>query len=126
MIVRYSDNSGLLIEASGNEFTLLARTVAGDRTDIFCETDNIRPFPYERSLLRVSTKIEPDTLVNLHVAENAELLVSGSKENLIQLADEIDDFATNAHLGKDLHIEYYQGHLYLASDAISLVIERVE
>jgi len=125
MIAKYSDNTGLSIEASTDEFIFLAKNIVENSAFISCELDEIDPFPYQKLLSRIMIKIEPGKLANLQVIENMNLLISGSKENLIQLASEIDTFAKNKQLGNHLHIEYYDEHFYLASDAVPLVIERL-
>jgi hypothetical protein len=49
-------------------------------------------------------------------------MIKGDPESLGILADNIDDFASEADSGTHLHVEYYPGHYYLAEGSESLVI----
>lgn len=83
--------------------------------------ENREPSPYSRSLAELEFQETPDSVIRIWV-DGSSLKIFGGRAVLDLLADNIEDFASNADVPNHLHVEYFPGHPYLASDAESLVI----
>jgi hypothetical protein len=122
----YSDSpiEELAISAGRDELVSLAEKLLRGESPIDCEGGALDPSPYRMLLRRILVSIEPGALVDLQVNEGGDLLISGSRENLSQFANEVSAFADDERLADHMHVEHYDGHFYLSPDAVPLVISR--
>ena len=127
-VIRYSPSTReaeiVLDRAAARDLAdLVARgqgELAGDHT--------ADPKPYERLLDAVRiTPAEPGTEGKVILALDTEaraLTITGAPQHLAVLADVVRDMATDPDLRPDthVHIEYFDGHYYLAESDVSLVL----
>ncbi|WP_202609546.1 SUKH-3 domain-containing protein [Herbidospora solisilvae] len=83
--------------------------------------ENREPSPYSRSLSELQFQETPGSVIRILV-DGSSLKIFGGRAALDLLADDIEDFASNADASDHLHVEYFPGHHYLVSGSDSLVI----
>jgi hypothetical protein len=111
--------------ATGRDLAdLIARgegEMAGDQT-----TD---PAPYPQLLdeVRIAPAPSgPDGKVVLGISDDGKALtITGAREHLAVLADVVRDLADDPDLRPitHVHVDYYEGHYYLAESQVSLVLQ---
>jgi hypothetical protein len=129
MLTVLCDKSSAEVEGSSEDLRDLSRSIkacrgsCSIRLSVPAQLDE-RGLRYLRNLV---IKVESDSLKISEV--NEDLHVTGSKEKLDLLADNInwlfESQADGASRGRDhLHIEFYPGHFFLSEDALPLVVVR--
>jgi|GEM_PF-1840242 len=85
---------------------------------------NISPKPYDLFLTNVQI-LDTDNAVVVN-REGSSLIISGSADNLSMLANSIFQLVDRDNVPGNIqphsHIEYYEGHFYLDSTALPLVV----
>jgi hypothetical protein len=120
--VRFSASSGEVdIEGDTESLASFANSLAEGAAEILL-ADDFDPAPYQK-LTAIRVVENPSGKVRLLLDSDAEVLeISGSQEYLNILIGNVVDFAREASPGTHQHIEYYDGHFYLAESTASLVI----
>ena len=82
------------------------------------------PKPYDRLLRAVRIVATPSGKVVLSVdPEERVLRAAGAREHLAVLAGVVRDLAEHPDPDTHLHVEYFDGHYYLAESEVSLVLQ---
>ncbi|WP_369188712.1 hypothetical protein [Streptomyces sp. R08] len=123
--VLYSGETGEL-ELSGTRQGLLAfgqllRGKAGS-CDLW---EDRRPVPYERSLSEIAFQEDPERATVSIVTEAQILRILGAREALDLLADNIEDFASEADASDHCHVDS-PTYDYIAPESDPLVIAFVK
>lgn len=82
----------------------------------------IDPKPYDRSLDAVRIATGPGKVVLGLDAEGRVLTITGALEHLAVLADVVRDVPLDTDPTAHVHVEYFDGHYYLAESGVSLVL----
>ncbi|MGW6598288.1 Imm32 family immunity protein [Streptomyces sp. NPDC055036] len=110
------------LELSGTRRELLAfgqllRGKAGS-----CDlSENRHPLPYERSLSEIAFREDPERDTPSIVTEDRILRIQGGREALNLLANNIEDFASEADTNDHCHVDS-PTYDYIAPESDSLVI----
>ncbi|MFJ4811726.1 Imm32 family immunity protein [Streptomyces longwoodensis] len=80
------------------------------------------PFPYSRSLARMSVRRASGKIMISSSVDSECLDVQGGEEAFALLADNIEGFASEADGDDHLHVDYYPDHDYLAEGSGSVVV----
>lgn len=122
MIVLYSGKTGEVdIRATAAEFGQLSTKLLEDGASVACETDGITPDPYPQLLESVLVKISPGQPVELRAVEG-RLVVSGDREKLSVLAENVANFGRDCLAGQHMHLEYYEGDDLFAESSFPTVL----
>lgn len=123
MILLYSDTTRELeLRASGQELYQLSKALEGDGTTMECETAGVTVSPYSKLLRHISVAVAHDQDVEIRIAEDEDLQISGGRPKLSIFAEAVYTFAKEWGEGEHLHIEYYDNHPYLAPTSLPLVM----
>ncbi|MFB7333227.1 hypothetical protein ACFC00_16430 [Streptomyces adustus] len=68
-------------------------------------SENPRPFPYERSLSKIAFREDPERDTASIVTEGQVLRIRGGRKALDLLADNIEDFASEADASDHCHVD---------------------
>ncbi|MEW2051769.1 hypothetical protein OHS71_01355 [Streptomyces sp. NBC_00377] len=122
MKVLRGDSTGEL-ELSGTRSELLAlgRELRTGRGEFPLEKVS-DPFPYSRSLSRMSVRRASGKIMISSSGDSESLDVQGGEEAFALLADNIEGFASEADGDDHLHVDYYPDHDYLAEGSGSVVV----
>jgi hypothetical protein len=111
------------IEGSGEALAVLGNCLAEDASELstLAEFD---PSPYDAVLTTIRVRARPAGRVTFAVESDSRTLrISGAREFLDVLADNVLGFAREAHArGDHIHIEFFPDHYYLDDCPIALVI----
>lgn len=80
--------------------------------------------PYDRPLAAIRVRRRESGKVTMCIdEENSALVIEGEEQYLAVLAENIEGFfSVDSEVGDHLHIEYFDGHCYLAPSGLSLVV----
>jgi hypothetical protein len=81
--------------------------------------------PYSKPLHKISVA-RARTPIRITVADDQSLQISGESEKLAILSESIAEFAASGNGPEHLHIEYHEGHGFLAHDSLPTVIYLAE
>ncbi|MGW8879548.1 Imm32 family immunity protein [Streptomyces mirabilis] len=84
-------------------------------------SENRHPFPYERSLSEITFREDPERDTASIVAEDQILRIRGGREALDLLADNIEDFTSEADASDHCHVDF-PTYDYIAPESDPLVI----
>ncbi|MFF0133808.1 hypothetical protein ACFYTG_50630 [Streptomyces mirabilis] len=84
-------------------------------------SENRHPFPYERPLSQITFREDPERDTASIVAEDQILRIRGGREALDLLADNIEDFASEADASDHCHVDF-PTYDYIAPESDPLVI----
>lgn len=104
-------------EAADQLADMIARgagEMAGNRT--------VDPSPYDRLLDAVRIATGPGKVVLGIDADGRVLTITGALEHLAVLADVVRDVPLDTDPKAHVHVEYFDGHYYLAESEVSLVL----
>jgi hypothetical protein len=122
---RYTSSDDLVIEGTNKGLAVLAQCLRKGPCKLQLHAPPARPEPYEGFLDSIVVR-EADSLVTVS-REGAALIVSGSPAKLRDVAEAIESLATNSpEQISELHLDYYDGHMFLSSSSISLIVERLQ
>ncbi len=121
-VIRYSPptrEAELALDAEAADLLadMIARgagEMAGNRT--------VDPKPYDRLLDAVRIATGPGKVVLGIDAEGRVLTITGALEHLAVLADVVRDVPLDTDPTAHVHVEYFDGHYYLAESEVSLVL----
>jgi hypothetical protein len=82
----------------------------------------VDPKPYDRLLDAVRIATGPGKVVLGLDAEGRALTITGALEHLAVLADVVRDVPLDTDPTAHVHVEYFEGHYYLAESEVSLVL----
>lgn len=108
----------------------LDRATAGELADLIARGEGemaadatADPEPYEKLLgaVRITAVSEGKVVLALDSAGQV-LTITGARRHLSVLADVVRDLAADPDPDAHVHIEYFDGHYYLAESEISLVL----
>lgn len=122
MFVSYSENTKE-IEIAGNkdELVNLSKNLLKNNTEILLHSDELDPSPYSKFLKKIRIQIIQNHFVEFQVIEES-LLVKGSYEKLLILAENIENFGNDGDKDDHFHIEYFHEHFYLSPESNPLVL----
>ncbi|WP_442913916.1 Imm32 family immunity protein [Kribbella sp. NBC_00382] len=127
MHLLYASRTGEF-ELSGrrSEFAMLADLLKTGSGEIVLEPV-ADPRPYDGALERLVVRAAGELLVSLRAEPVSGVLefVGGAKY-LALLGENFESFAVeSAGPGDNFHLEYYEGHFYLAADSVPLVVAMI-
>jgi hypothetical protein len=123
MQIRYSAQPLCELEFSGTRdaFRLLAELLDKAGGSII-SVNGSKPDPYQAFGREIDINLAPDKKVVIAVNQSSHnVVISGNKQWLAQLADNIRNFGLDAEAESHQHFEYFDGHFYLAKGSLPLV-----
>ncbi|MDQ1042122.1 hypothetical protein [Streptomyces sp. V4I2] len=110
------------LELSGTRRGLLALgQLLRGKTGSCDLSENRHPFPYERSLSEIAFREDPERDTASIVTEDRILRIQGGRDALNLLADNIEDFASEADASDHCHVDS-PTYDYIAPESEPLVI----
>ncbi|MFD6821469.1 hypothetical protein ACFWC5_13980 [Streptomyces sp. NPDC060085] len=110
------------LELSGTRQGLLAfGQLLRRRAGSFDLSENLRPSPYERPLSEIAFREDPERATVSIVTEAQVLRITGGREALDLLADNLEGFASEACASDHCHVDY-PTYDYVAPESDALVI----
>ncbi|MFD8421256.1 hypothetical protein [Streptomyces sp. NPDC059466] len=110
------------LELSGTRrgLLMLGQLLRG-KAGSFDLSENRHPFPYERPLSEIAFREDPERDTASIVAEDQILRIRGGREALDLLADNIEDFASEADASDHCHVDF-PTYDFIAPESDPLVI----
>ena len=124
LLLRHDSGRQVELTASAACLCELASVVrSGARATVTADQSGLPAAPYSDLLSDV--RVEPDSRAGagIYVEDNA-VVIRGSPAALDTLAASLEFAASASQAGEHLHIEHYDGHAYLRSDTVPLVVQQ--
>jgi hypothetical protein len=96
-----------------------------DKVKFVCQITESKSAPYTRFISGLEVSLTSFQLVECRLISEKQLLVSGDRERLSLLSKTVANFATDWREGEHLHIEHFDGHIYLSPNSISIVLSHL-
>ncbi len=122
--LRYSADDSVELTGSPGVLRALANLLGrGESEVVAVPVPTTRPDPYDGWLESIAIHPEEEPLLLIR-RERRQLVLSGGRNSLAILADNVETLANSSNDGEEhMHIEYFPGHYYLREGSVPLVLD---